>query len=138
MKKSDIFYRKSLISGSSKRLFRMKRASAFGETEVLYFFAKFALATCSLHVRFMFATCSLHVRYMFASCSLHVRYMFATCSLHVRFMFASCSLHVRFMFATCSLHVRFMFATCSLYLNTCSLHVLNIQLRARYISKPPE
>ena len=72
----------------------MKRASAFGETEVLYFFAKFALATCSLHVRFMFATCSLHVRYMFA--------------------------------------------TCSLYLNTCSLHVLNIQLRARYISKPPE
>ena len=83
----------------------MKRASAFGETEVLYFFAKFALATCSLHVRFMFATCSLHVRYMFA---------------------------------TCSLHVRFMFATCSLYLNTCSLHVLNIQLRARYISKPPE
>ena len=108
MKKSDIFYRKSLISGSSKRLFRMKRASAFGETEVLYFFAKFALATCSLHVRFMFATCSLHVRYMFASCSLHVRYMFATCSLYLN--------------------------TCS----QCSLHVLNIQLRARYISKPPE
>ena len=49
----------------------MKRASAFGETEVLYFFAKFALATCSLHVRFMFATCSLHVRYMFATCSLY-------------------------------------------------------------------
>ena len=61
----------------------MKRASAFGETEVLYFFAKFALATCSLHVRFMFASCSL-------------------------------------------------------YLTKCSLHVLNIQLRARYISKPPE
>ena len=53
----------------------MKRASAFGETEVLYFFAKFALATCSLHVRYMFATCSLHVRFMFASCSLHVRYI---------------------------------------------------------------
>ena len=96
-KKSVIFSKKSLISGSNKRLFRMKRASAFGETEVLYFFAKFALATCSLHVRFMFATCSLHVRYMFASCSLHVRYMFATCSLRVRYiklfnyMFASCS-----------------------------------------------
>ena len=90
-KKSVIFSKKSLISGSNKRLFRMKRASAFGETEVLYFFAKFPLATCSLHVRYMFATCSLHVRYMFATCSLHVRFMFATCSLyliHVHFMFS--------------------------------------------------
>ena len=86
-KKSVIFSKKSLISGSNKRLFRMKRASAFGETEVLYFFAKFPLATCSLHVRYMFATCSLHVRYMFASCSLHVRYMFAI----FKYMFTSCS-----------------------------------------------
>ena len=85
-KKSVIFSKKSLISGSNKRLFRMKRASAFGETEVLYFFAKFALATCSLHVRFMFATCSLHVRYMFATCSLRVRYIKL-----FNYMFASCS-----------------------------------------------
>ena len=64
----------------------MKRASAFGETEVLYFFAKFPLATCSLHVRYMFATCSLHVRYMFATCSLRVRYIKL-----FNYMFASCS-----------------------------------------------
>ena len=88
----------------------MKRASAFGETEVLYFFAKFALATCSLHVRFMFATCSLHVRYMFATCSLHVRYMFASCSLHVRFMFAI----FKYMFS--------MFTSCSQYSTSSSLH----------------
>ena len=34
-KRSAIFYRKSFISGSNKRLFRKKRGSALGETEVL-------------------------------------------------------------------------------------------------------
>ena len=34
-KRSATFYRKSFISGSNKRLFRKKRASAFGEASVL-------------------------------------------------------------------------------------------------------